>query len=76
VADEVLQILKLRAELLEPGSAIRQLRNAGIDSAAAHGGRVAEAFGVLSAIRQRNTAAVAEEAQVRSEGMQNLKPEG
>jgi hypothetical protein len=35
VADEVLQILKLRAELLELGSAIRQLRNAGLDSAAA-----------------------------------------
>ena len=33
--DEVLQILKLRAELLELGSAIRQLRNAGMDSAAA-----------------------------------------
>jgi hypothetical protein len=35
VADEVLQILKLRAELLELGSAIRQLNKAGMDSAAA-----------------------------------------
>jgi len=35
VADEVLQILKLRAELLELGSAIRQLNRAGLDSAAA-----------------------------------------
>jgi hypothetical protein len=35
VGDEVLQILKLRAELLELGSAIRQLRHAGMDSAAA-----------------------------------------
>ena len=35
MADEILQILKLRAELLELGSAIRQLRNSGLDSAAA-----------------------------------------
>jgi hypothetical protein len=35
VADEVLQILKLRAELLELGSAIRQLMNAGLDDVAA-----------------------------------------
>jgi hypothetical protein len=35
VADEVLQILKLRAELLELGAAFRQLKRAGLDSAAA-----------------------------------------
>jgi hypothetical protein len=35
VSDEVLEILKLRAELLELGSAIRQLQRAGLDSAAA-----------------------------------------
>jgi hypothetical protein len=35
VADEVLKILKLRAELLELGSAISQPKRAGLDSAAA-----------------------------------------
>jgi hypothetical protein len=35
VSDEVLEILKLRAELLELGSAIRQLQRAGLDSATA-----------------------------------------
>jgi hypothetical protein len=35
VSDDVLQILKLRAELLELGSTIRQLQRAGLDSATA-----------------------------------------
>ena len=33
--DDALEILKLRAELVELGSAVRQLRQAGLDSATA-----------------------------------------
>jgi hypothetical protein len=35
VSDDALQILKLRGELLEIGSTVRQLKQAGLDSAAA-----------------------------------------
>jgi hypothetical protein len=35
VPDDALEILKLRAELVELGSAVRQLRQAGLDSATA-----------------------------------------
>jgi hypothetical protein len=35
VPDDVLEILKLRAELVKLGSAVRQLRQAGLDNATA-----------------------------------------
>jgi hypothetical protein len=34
VSDDALEILKLRAELVELGSAVRQLRQAGLDATA------------------------------------------